>query len=346
MFELTRNQTVESLHHGALAVVDAHGQLLASFGDPQVKTFLRSSAKPFQALPFIERGGHSRFGFSMREIAVICASHYGTDDHVKVITSLMRKVGIAESELCCGVHYPIHEPTAIALRLRREEPTPVRHNCSGKHSGMLAFTHLDGFLDQSLLYIDPAHPIQKIILQTFAEMCGMSATDVELGTDGCSAPNFAVPLQNAAWAYARLVDPQSSQVTPNERNLACQTITTAMWSHPDMIGGPGSFDTRFMEVGCGRWIAKGGAEGYQGVGIMPGVLSPGSPGIGIALKVADGDQRGRVRQAIILEALRQLGIMTSKDEQALADMGPGFNLYNWRKILIGKAYPIFQLDKY
>src|SRR5512133_1439094 len=81
VFELTRGETVESIHEGAIAVVDATGKLVASYGDPLGITFLRSSAKPFQALPFIQHGGHQAYGLTPKEIALICASHSGTDEH-------------------------------------------------------------------------------------------------------------------------------------------------------------------------------------------------------------------------------------------------------------------------
>src|SRR5512136_1694427 len=96
VFELTRGEAVESIHYGAIAVVDAHAHLAAWYGDPQAVTYLRSSAKPLQALPFIEHGGQAAFGFSLREISLMCASHSGTDDHVAVLRSIQAKAGLQE----------------------------------------------------------------------------------------------------------------------------------------------------------------------------------------------------------------------------------------------------------
>ncbi len=347
LFVLTRGEVIESVHFGAAAVVDSSGELLAWLGDPQTVTYLRSSAKPFQALPFIERGGHRAFGLDAEEIALLCASHSGTDRHVEVVTRIQQKVGIQESHLQCGVHPPYDEATQRRLLLNGEQPTPNRHNCSGKHTGMLAHARLrDLPLDT---YLDPTHPVQQDILKTFAEMCDLSPQEVALGTDGCSAPNFAVPLYNAALAYARLCDPRD---LPTTRAEACRTITSAMTSHPEMVAGPGRFDTRLMEVGDGRIVVKSGAEGYLAMGLLPGVLGEGAPGIGIALKVSDGDlprrgpggtPRDRVRPAVALEMLRQLGALDAESLKKLAEFGPRRPVYNWRKLTVGESRPEFRL---
>lgn len=345
IFELTRGDTVECIHYGAVAVVDARGKLLAWYGNPEAVTFLRSTAKPFQALPFIERQGHLTYGLSPREIALLCASHSGTDAHVEVVRAIQEKTGVSESELMCGIHPLSHQPTIEAMRQRNEPLTPNRHNCSGKHTGMLAFTRLA--LTQAeggQPYIDPEHPIQQIIRQTFAEMCALPVEQVHVGIDGCSAPNFAVPLRNAALAFARLCDPEAGQVAPPARQEACRTITAAMMSHPDMVAGPERLDTCLMETCRGRLVSKGGAEAFHGIGLMPGALGAGSPAMGIALKIADGDGRKRVVEAVVLEVLRQLGVLSAAELTSLAAFGPTFPVYNWRKLEVGRGYPAFELE--
>ena len=118
-----------------------------------------------------------------------------------------------------------------------------------------------------------------------------------------------------------------------------------MTTNPDMVSGPGKFDTRLMEVTKGKLICKGGAEGYQQVGIMPDVIKPGSPGIGIALKISDGDARGQARPAVILEILHQLGAIMPEELQELSDFGPVFPVKNWREINVGEAYPTINLGQ-
>ncbi len=338
VFQLTRGQVVESIHFGALAVVSVHGELLAHYGNPHAKTFLRSTAKPLQALPFVEQEGPQAFQLTEAEIALTCASHSGTDQHAATAASIQAKANFTEADLRCGVHPPIDKATDEALRARGEEPTPNRQNCSGKHSGMLAYARLNGWpLDN---YLEHDHPAQQNILRTFAEMCDLSAEDVGLGTDGCSAPNFAAPLYNVALAYARFADPSS---LPPPRAAACHTITQAMTTHPNMVGGPGRFDTCLMEAAGGRLFAKGGAEGYQGIGLMPGTLAPGSPAIGIALKISDGNRRGSAGPAVALEILHQLNVLTPEEQKALETFGPRFAIQNWRKIVVGEGKPCFRL---
>jgi len=164
------------------------------------------------------------------------------------------------------------------------------------------------------------------------------------GIDGCSAPNFAVPLRCAAFGFARLSDPETGCVRPQARVAACHTITAAMMSHPDMVGGPGRFDTRLMMLTQGRIVSKGGAEAFEGIGLLPGAIGPGSPAIGIALKIADGDNRQMVRTAVSLEVLRQLGALSEAELATLSDIGPCLPRYNWRKIQVGLSRPVFELN--
>jgi L-asparaginase II len=340
VFELTRGRIVECIHFGAAAIVDADGHLFASIGDPQLVTFMRSSAKPFQALPFVERGGPEKFGLTPREIALMCASHSGTDEHVETVKRMQAKIGISVDNLMCGTHYPMHEATADAMKVRGETPTPYCHNCSGKHTGMLAHAKLRGAALEN--YVDFHHPVQESILETFAAMCGLPQEKVELGIDGCSAPNFAVPLYNAALGYARLCDPRNQTL---ERAAACKTISSAMIANPDMVAGPGRFDTALMRAGNGRILVKGGAEGFQSVGLLPGALGPDSPGIGIAVKISDGDPTDRARSGVTLAILQALGTLNEAQLAQMSAYGPQIQLENFRKLKVGVSRPVFVLNK-
>lgn len=347
IFEFTRGGTVESVHFGAVAVVDAYGNLIAHFGNPQAVSFMRSSAKPFQALPFFSNNGPEFYHLSDEEKAIICASHSGTDKHVEVLRSIQRKVGIDESELLCGTHPPFHEPTAERIRDRKDLITPNRHNCSGKHSGMLAYVHFLGNqgvqFSEELDYLDFAHPIQAEILKTFASICDLSVEEIALGIDGCSAPNFAVPLYNGALAYARLTAPENWAAGSPAQQKACRTIFQAMTAYPEMVAGPERFDTDLMLATGGRIVSKGGAEGYQAIGLAPGALGPGSTGIGIAVKISDGDDRNLARAAVALEVMRQLGVISEDELVGLQSHGPNFTLHNARQITVGHGYPSFKL---
>jgi L-asparaginase II len=354
IFQLTRGDIVESIHFGSIAVVDASGQLVAWYGDPSLVTFTRSSAKPLQAMPFLENGGMAHFGLTLQEIALLCGSHSGTDAHMSVIKSIQVKTGVHESDLLCGTHTVYGRRTAEAMKERGEVPTPNRHNCSGKHTGMLAFSLMLGIpIDpEQNPYIDPRHPVQRRILDCLAEITNLKSEDIHVGIDGCSAPNFALPLRSTALAFARLCQPDG---LPEKRAAACRLISKAMLTYPDMIGGPDNFDTNLMQAAQGRVICKGGAEGFQAFGILPGAINPGSPGLGVAFKVSDGDlkghnfpygdPRGHVRPAVTLEILRQLGVFEAQDLEKVAEFGPGFPVENWRKLKVGWASSCFTLEK-
>lgn len=347
IFETTRGQIVESVHYGSIAVVNSNGKMIASYGDPQTVAFLRSSAKPFQVLPFVERGGMEYFNFTPRELALSCASHEGSNMHVQAVAQLQSKIGIEESNLQCGTHLPGDVDELKSLIVHDQQPHTNHNNCSGKHTAMLAHAKMRGLALES--YLDINHPIQQDILATFAEMCGLRVNQVEVGVDGCSAPNFAVPLYNAAYAFARLCDPRTLSET---RASACRKITSAMTSYPEMVSGYGEFDEQLMKVGEGKIVCKRGAEGYQIIGILPGVLGADAPGLGITMKVSDGDaarmgsgleSTNRVRPAVTIEILRQLGILSAKKLDALAGFGPEKSITNHKGIITGKSCPVFKL---
>lgn len=339
VYALKRGGHLESLHFGAIAVVSATGELMAAYGDAQLSTFLRSAGKPFQAMPFVLAGGVEHFGLSEQELALMCASHSGTDEHVAALVDLQQKVGISESQLQCGVHFPYHQATAERMKKAGQAPTPNRNNCSGKHTGMLAYATLRGWPLDS--YLETSHPLQQEILALFAELANVPASQLVVSTDGCSAPIWAAPLYNTALAYARLTDPAG---LPAAQKRACEQVCAAMVAFPNMVAGPDRLDTMLMQSAGGRILSKGGAEGFQALGLRPGVLAAGSPAIGIALKIADGDARAWVCQAVTMEALRQLGAISAQDLAALAAFGPRRAITNWRGSQVGQAEPAFNLE--
>ncbi len=339
LVEVTRGDIVESIHFGAFVLVNSRGDLLAHCGNPDLITYPRSSMKPFQALPFIERGGAEAFGFSAQEIAIMCASHSGTELHRQVLAGMHEKIGTREADLACGVHWPGDSDTRDAMKKTGLEPTPFCHNCSGKHTGMLAHALLRDWDIKD--YLDPQHPVQVSIREALAEMVGMALDEMPLGTDGCSAPVYGIPLRNMAHALALLADPVGLKET---RAQACQAITAAMMAHPVMIAGPGKFDTVLMTVADGKTFSKGGAEGYQAIGILPGVIYEGSPGLGITVKISDGDAKGRARASVTLTILHALGVLDKADLEQLAPYG-NVPVKNWRKKIVGEVRPVFSLPR-
>lgn len=345
LFEVTRGSVVEATHRGSIAVVSADGHLIKSYGDPHTVAFLRSSAKPFQVLPFVEAGGLEHYGYTQRELAISCASHETSQMHLDTVQALQKKIGIDEHHLQCGPHLPGDSAKLREVIQQNIVPTANFNNCSGKHTSMLAFAKLRGLPLEN--YLSNDHPIQQDILQTLAEMCSIAASDIQIGIDGCSAPNFALPLYNSALGMARLCDPRDLTET---RAAACKTITLAMSAHSEMVGNHGEFDTELMKAAQGKIITKRGAEGFQIVGILPGVIH--EQGVGIAIKVSDGDKSSmdddlqthvRVRPPVTLEILRQLGALTEAQVQALAAFGPEKVIRNYAGLVTGASKPVFKL---
>lgn len=341
LIEVTRGGMVESRHAGAIAVADVQGRLVAGCGDPQLVAFLRSAAKPLQVLPLIESGAARAYGLTPREIAVACASHTGSAAHLETVRDLLAKIGAAEADLGCGAHPPDDAASSAQLIRAGAAPTPLYNNCSGKHSGMLALARFNGWPLAG--YLEPQHPVQQLILRAVAEMFGLAPEAVVLGLDGCSAPNFAAPLVNAAAAFARLADPGG---LPSARAEAVRVAVAAMQAHPEMVHGPGGSDTELMLARPGVIVAKRGAEGFQGIGLAPGALGARSPALGMALKVSDGDGAGRAVAAAALEVLHQLGALDSQQRARLAQHGlsAARPLTNWRGLTVGELRPVFRLE--
>lgn len=349
LVEVTRGRIVESVHSGAAVVVDAAGHILASCGDPQLFTFMRSSAKPFQALPFVKAGGDLSIGLTRPELALVCASHTGTDEHVRAALGIQAKAGISEEDLRCGVHPPTDKAAWKRMQCEGTPLTANRNNCSGKHSGMLAYARLLGVSTHD--YLDTNHPVQQAILAEFSRMCALEPGTIELGVDGCSAPNFAVPLYNAAYAFARFMaaaaGEQIDSSSPGDDaalSAACLRIVEAMTMEPLMVGGPGRFDSVIMQALGGRVLAKMGAEGYQCFGFRPDALGPGSPPAGAAIKILDGDLGSRGRVPASMEVLRQIGAMSAAEAAGMTQFGP-CTLENWAGLTVGAVRPVFKLGK-
>lgn len=200
--QVTRGMYVESVHRGAIAVVDSGGRLVASLGNPLENVYLRSCAKPFQALAFVCSGAVDGFDISEEELAVACASHSGEPEHQERVASILRKAGLTESALRCGVHPPFDGPTREAMLASGAAPTALHNNCSGKHAAMLATAR---FLDlPTESYTHPDHAVQVAIRGILGYLCGLEPEEIQTSPDGCNAPAFRVPLRAFSLAMARL----------------------------------------------------------------------------------------------------------------------------------------------
>src|ERR1044072_4183496 len=161
LVEVKRGAITESRHRGHIVVCEPDGNIISYAASPQNVTYLRSSAKPFQALPLLTSGAAERFGFTDREVALACASHNGEPIHTELAASMLEKIGLGPEALKCGVHEPYSVDAARELRERGEAPNVLHNNCSGKHAGMLATAlHLGAPTET---YNKPEHPVQLAI---------------------------------------------------------------------------------------------------------------------------------------------------------------------------------------
>lgn len=329
--EVTRGDLVESVHQAAVAVVRSDGALLYSLGDPSLVTYMRSAAKPFQALAIIESGALDHSGFGVRELALICASHSGQPMHTDLVASMLARIGMSVDDLRCGSHPPMHAPTTKAMRAAGEPFTPIHNNCSGKHTGMLALSAFLSAADQD--YREPDHPVQRLNVDALADMAGVEVASIGMAVDGCSVPSFALPLAAGALAFARLLDPQGQ--TP-QRAAAARRVVEAMTTHPELVAGDDRFDTWLMAHTPGL-VCKGGAEGYHGVAVWRG-----DEALGIVCRVGDGDASGRAVPPLVVEVLAQLGVGPSEDAAGLTRWRRGV-VRNRHATVVGEVRPAFRL---
>lgn len=323
LVDITRGPIVESRHAGHGAAVNAQGELVAWFGDPDRRTFLRSSGKPIQALPMVRSGAADRFNLSSEEVAVVCSSHWGEPGHVAAVRSILAKLGLDESALRCGTHPPVEPAEARRLLAAGEEPRPVHNNCSGKHAGMLTLArHLDADLET---YPDPDHPVQRRVAAAMGELLDCDADRLPRGTDGCGVPVWAAPLSYIARAFARLAT--AAGAGPTEAALS--RVRDAMVANPRMVSGTNGPDTMLIELGRGDLVSKGGAEGLRCVGVR-------SRGLGIAIRCEDGNPRGL--EPTLTALLRELDAIDETTEARLRERQP-VTIHNWAGTAIGAVVP-------
>jgi len=338
LVEVRRGSVTESRHRGHIVVVDPDDNIVAQLGAPENVTFLRSSAKPFQALPLLVSGAADRFGFTDKEVALACASHNGEPIHTELAASMLRKINLGPEALKCGVHEPYSVAVANEMRARGEPPNVLQNNCSGKHAGMLALAKHLGAPTEN--YNSAEHPVQKAIADAVAQFSGVAVIDMAVAIDGCAVPVFGITVKAMALAYARLVSPPATfdQATRD----ACERIVRVMSAYPELIGGTSDrLDTEIMRAVPGCLVSKVGAEGVYTAGIKPSAKWP--RGLGLALKIEDGDDK-RARPTVVIESLRQLGVLHDESLEAVARYA-FFPVKNGPGDVVGEIRASFELKR-
>ncbi|MBC2725284.1 asparaginase [Desulfosporosinus sp.] len=326
---VTRDGYVESIHYGYICVVDSSGQVLYNIGNYNTRIFFRSAAKPIQVIPLIQSGATKAFNFSKKEIAITCASHSGQKIHQETVGEILRKLSLNEVNLHCGIMTPYSEEENKRLISEGQSPSVFHCSCSGKHSAMLALAKFRGHSTDD--YEKMSNPIQQEILNTIAEFTDEDIHSIPIGTDGCGAPIYILPINKIALSYARLVAHAQNSKSPY--SYSCKTVFDAMTQFPEMIAGDYKFCTELMRVTEGKLIGKVGCEAVYCLGIKEGNL-------GVCIKIVDGNERAVY--PVVIQVLRELGILSTTEFNSLK---PWYRqaLHNNISEIIGEIVPAFSL---
>lgn len=282
---LLREGIIESTHHVQAVICDQRGRVLSVAGNAETAAFIRSALKPFQALAVTTSGTIERYGLNDKDLAIMCGSHQGNTEQARQVFNILWRCDIDPSVLQC--------PTPEGKQ------SPLQHNCSGKHAGMLAVCQQRNFPLNT--YLHRQHPVQKLILSQVSELLRMPGEEFISAHDDCGAPTYFMQLGQMGALYAQLAS--------GER-LDLERIVRAMTHHPQLVAGSGAFDTELMRLTEGELVSKSGAEGIQCIGRV-------GEGMGLAIKVMDGAKRAKY--AVAIHLLKQLGWLTPAVSETLAE---------------------------
>jgi L-asparaginase II len=327
LVEAYRGKAVESAHRGALAVVDADGDVVLALGDTQRPIFPRSAVKVLQALPLLASGAAAALQLTDEELALACASHNGEPAHVATAAGMLAKAGVDMRVLECGAHWPYREAFQREMAARGQTPSALHNNCSGKHAGFICLAcRMAGdqpLFDYAKGYVKAEHPVMREVTHALQTATGWDLSTAPQGIDGCSIPTFGIPLQHLARAFARV---GTGVGLSDGHARAGQRLRQAVAKAPFMVGGTDRFDTRVMQRLGERVFCKVGAEGVY-CAALPG------RGLGVALKIDDGNnaRAAEVVMAALIEAYVTLDDGEAGWMRALSDVC----LRNWNGIAVG-----------
>lgn len=324
LVEVTRNGTVESRHYGAAVVCDYKGAVLERWGDIEGLVFPRSALKPMLAIQLVETGASAHYKLSNAELSLACSSHQGEQIHQTLVTSWLNRLGLTEEHLACGAVLPEDTESAHKVLASGQQGCRIHHNCSGKHTGFLTTAlHLDLPLNN---YHRTEHPLQQLSLDILSDLAGMDIKEYPMGIDGCGLPAPTMHLIQLGHATARFAKPVDLS---EDRAQAIYRLHQAISNEPLYIAGHGSVVSELNEVTKGAVLAKTGAEGVVTAAIP-------EQGLGIAVKIADGNSRAR--SVALLAILDYLDLLSDQEKHQLqAHITP--KIINSRGRMVGEIRP-------
>lgn len=324
LLQSTRKNIIEREHYGYIVITDKNENVISKIGDDNNEHFfLRSCAKPFQALPILKSKTFDNFNLTTKELAVCCASHSGSKEHLDTIRGILKKIGLNEDKLqCCG-HEPADIETKKEIIKNNLDITDIYNNCSGKHTGMLAVCVNNNWdIDN---YLDFNHPLQKEILNITDKYCNCKG-NIDVSIDNCSTPMYGMPLVKMGAGYLRLFLSKEGEL-----------LKKAFTENPVLIGGKGNLDTTLIDISKGKLISKVGAEGLC-------IVINTQEEKALVVKAIDGN--ANARSIITIESLMQIGWLKKEDlNKEIIEKLYNKEVRSLNKQLVGEIKIMFNLNK-
>ena len=320
---VTRGNIIESIHGVKCVVQNFNYKIIFTTGHELDLVYPRSAIKIFQAIPFIQSEAHKKYKLSKKEIAISCSSHCGEKQHMIVLHNWIKKIKINNNSLKCGIHNPLNLDSSNKLLSSGKKPNQLHNNCAGKHLGMIS-----GCLSKEMdikNYLDFNHPYQKLIRNSLENITKYKITKKQVGIDGCSAPQYAFPLQNLSTSMVNLI---KNYMGNEDFSTSIKLLLDSILKYPQLIGGSKKFDSEIMRITKGKIFSKGGAEG-----VLP--FAHKEKKIGGVIKIIDGNERAL--PSATTEIFKKLSLVTKNEQQKLSDWN-NQQIYNHAKIKVGRIY--------
>ncbi len=320
---VTRGKIIESVHESKCIVKDYNYKTIFSTSNEGDLVYPRSAIKIFQAIPFINSKAYKKFKLSEKQIAISCASHYGEPEHLKVLNDWLIKIKIGKKILKCGIHNPLNIKSSNKLLLKGNRPHQLHNNCAGKHLGMLSGCIMNKMNLKD--YVNFNHPYQKLIRESLEFFTECKIKNIQVGVDGCSAPQYAFPLNNISISMINLIKHFNETLQYSEE---VRMLLNAVAKYPHLTGSRIKYDSHLMKITKGKMFSKWGAEGVL-------LFAHKEKKIGGAIKVKDGNERAL--PSVANEVFKKLSLLDKNESQELS-IWSHQKLTNHAKIKVGEIY--------
>jgi len=325
---MNRGGQTENVHRGRISIVSAvDGKVMGSCGDAYSPVYVRSTAKPVQAMASLLDGSAEAYGFEERHLALMAASHRGSKEQVAVLEEILRLTGLDEELLAVHPGLPVGRNARDEWIAAGGRPRKILHTCAGKHLGVLAWSKLKGWPLEG--YIRPDHPAQQEIIRRLKLWAELGEEQLTIGKDGCGFPVASIPLYRLGHIYGRLACPELAP--DQEAGAVAKRITYAMNAYPELVEGRNRLASLLLSDP--NVVAKSGAHGVFTFGLRREKL-------GVSIAVTDGTEIAWPH--IVKAVLKQLGGVSKETEEKLEQVFPT-EFLNDTKEVAGNWEAVFKL---